>query len=89
MTTETECTKYQKHQDLLDWLDSMPKKTQDMVAKRMETSTGQLRQIGRGVRSCSAKLAVEIDKNSGGQVSMITLCPEIDWGHIKLFVHAR
>jgi len=74
---------------LLDWLNGMNKATQDLVAERMDTSTGQLRQIGRGKRSCSARLAVEIDKYSEGKVSMTYLCPEINWDHVRLFIHAR
>lgn len=74
---------------LLEWLNSLPKATQDMIAKEMETTTGQLRQIAYGNRQCSTRLAVLLDKFSGGHVSMVVLDPRIDWNHIKLFIHAR
>lgn len=79
----------EKNQKLLDWLNELPKPTQDMLAGKMGTSTGQLRQIAHGARNCSVRLAVEIDKYSGGRVTMTELAPSIDWEHVKLFIHAR
>lgn len=77
------------HPDLQDWLNSLPAATQRLIAEKAGTSIGQLRHIAYGNRSCSARLAVEIDKFSEGKVPMTKLCPEIDWEHVKLFVHAR
>lgn len=81
--------KGEKNQKLLDWLNSMPKATQDKIAALMSTSTGQLRQIAHGARNCSPRLAVQIDKYSGGSVSMTELAPELDWEHVQIFIHAR
>lgn len=74
---------------LLEWLNGLPRQTQDTVAKKMNTSVGQLRQIAYGNRSCSVRLAVELDKYSGGMVSMTEMAPSVDWDHVKLFIHAR
>lgn len=77
------------NQQMLDWLNSLPKKTQETLAEKMDTTTGQLRQIAYGNRNCSPRLAVELDKYSGGVLSMVQLAPNLDWDHIRLFVHAR
>lgn len=79
----------ERNTKLLDWLNSLPRGVQDNLANEMETSVGQLRQIAYGNRKCSARLAVAIDKFSGGVVSMVDLAPEIDWNHVSLFIHAR
>lgn len=89
MSGNTTKKQAEKNQKLLGWLNSLPKPTQDMLAGKMATSTGQLRQIAHGARSCSVRLAVEIDKYSGGVVPMTELAPDVDWEHVKLFIHAR
>lgn len=81
--------KSKKNEEMLAWLNGMPRKTQVSMAEKMGTSIGQLRQIAHGNRSCSVKLAVEIDKYSAGQFSMRTLAPEVDWDHVLMFLPAR
>lgn len=76
-------------QPMLDWLNSLPAKTQASIAEKIGTTTGQLRQIAYGNRKCNPVYAVEIDKYSGGRVSMTLLAPEIDWDHVRLFIHVR
>lgn len=79
-----------KHnENFLEWLNSLPRPTQNNVAAKMKTSTGQLRQIAYGNRPCSVRLAIEIDKFSGGKVSMVEMAKDVDWDHVKLFIHAR
>lgn len=79
----------QKSDKLLDWLNSLPVQTQRLLAERMETTTGQLRQIAYGNRHCNPRLAVLIDKYSAGAVSMVELAPGVDWDHVRLSVHLR
>lgn len=74
---------------LLDWLNSLPPNVQSTLAEKMGTTIGQLRQIAYGNRKCNLRLAVEIDKYSGGAVPMTEMASSVDWDHIKLFIHAR
>ena len=87
--TRPERAKPERIQAMLDWLNGMPVETQNLIAKKIGTTTGQLRQIAHGNRRCNAQYAVEIDKYSGGKVSMTMLAPDIDWDHVRLFIHAR
>lgn len=75
--------------ELLEWLNGMPRASQKLLAEKMDTSVEQLRQVAHGYRKCNAFIAVELDKHSGGRISMCKLAPKLDWDHIKLHAHAR
>jgi len=74
---------------LLAWLNGLPTKTQKMFADRMETTPGQLRQIAHGNRPCNARIAIQIDKLTNGEISMTDLTPDLDWDHVKFQIHRR
>jgi len=81
--------KGERNKELLDWLNGMSKESQEKLAAQMGTTCGQLRQIAYGNRRCSARLAVLLDKFSGGAISMTHLAPTLDWRHIRRVVHDR
>lgn len=74
---------------LLAWLNGLPTETQKLFADRMETTPGQLRQIAHGNRPCNARVAIQIDKLTNGEISMTDLTPDLDWDHVKFQIHRR
>jgi DNA-binding transcriptional regulator YdaS (Cro superfamily) len=73
----------------LAWLNSLPVETQRVFADRMETTTGQLRQVLHGNRPCNARIAIQIDKLTNGDISMVELTPDLDWDHVRFHLHRR
>lgn len=68
---------------LLELLNSKTVEEQDKFAAACGTSVGYLRQVAYGNRKCGWSLAINIDRESGGQVSLEALRPDIDWEHVR------
>lgn len=62
---------------------SMQPEERRAFAKRCGTTHGQLKQIYCGNRSCSPKLAIEIEKHSHGAVTCESLRPDIDFNFLR------
>lgn len=67
---------------LQDYLNSLSPAEQAAFASRCGTSVAYLRQIAYGNRRCSEGLAISIDRESGRQVRMQALRPDVDWAHL-------
>ncbi|NWA25487.1 helix-turn-helix domain-containing protein [Pseudomonas gingeri] len=52
-------------------------------AKACETSPGQLKQVAYGNRRPSASLAINVERESSGQVTCEELRPDIDWAYVR------
>jgi DNA-binding transcriptional regulator YdaS (Cro superfamily) len=63
---------------LQQFLNSLPLPRRAEVAARCGTSFEYLRQIGYGNRPCSARIAVCLERESGGLVTRKSLFPD-DW----------
>lgn len=80
MSTREQTT--ERKQNLLTFLKPMTRQEREDFAQRIGTTLGQLLQIGYGKRPCSPVYAVNIDRETGGKVTMQEMCPEIDWDHV-------
>lgn len=67
---------------LLDYINSLSPADQTSFASRCGTSVAYLRQVAYGNRRCSEGLAISIDRESGRQVRMQALRPDMDWAHL-------
>ena len=63
---------------LTQFLNSLSIERRAELAKRCETSFEYLRQIGYGNRPCSPKIAVCLERESGGLITRKSLFPD-DW----------
>lgn len=72
-----------KKKELKDFFLSLSSEEKKTFAKKCNTSVGYIQQIYNGFRSCSAELAIEIDKNSNGTVSCEQLSPTTDFNYLR------
>lgn len=54
-----------------------------MFAARCGTSIGHLTNVAYGYRSCAESLAIAIERETGGAVTVEELRPDIDWQVIR------
>lgn len=66
----------------LFWL-SMPMQERDAFAKRCGSSFAHVRNVAYGQKSCAEKLAINIDRESGGKVRCESLRPDVDWAYMR------
>lgn len=52
-------------------------------ASRCETTAGHLRNIAYGSKPCAEKLAIAIERESGGVVRCESLRPDVDWAYLR------
>lgn len=67
---------------LKDYFLSLSKKDRQLFAEKAGTTVGQIIQIYTGNRSCSAVLAINFDRESGGQIRCDELCPDVDFAYL-------
>lgn len=60
----------------------MPVPDRESFANRCGTSYGHLRNVAYG-KPCAEKLAINIDRESGGVVTCESLCPDVDFGYLR------
>jgi len=53
------------------------------LATACDTSPGQLKQVAYGNRRPSASLAINIERESQGEVTCEELRPDIDWAYVR------
>lgn len=75
-------TKPEHNEKLLAFIKTMTMEERDEFARRVGTTLGQLSLIAYGQRSCNAKYAVNIDRETKGAVSMQEMHPDLDWDHV-------
>lgn len=68
---------------LLDYLNAIPVSDRDDFARRCGTSFDYLRQIGYGNRACSAELAIDLERESGGVLRCEDLNSRADWDFVR------
>lgn len=52
-------------------------------AGRCETSAGQIKQVAGGYRRAGEKLAINIERETDGQVRCEDLRPDVDWAYLR------
>lgn len=68
---------------LLEFLNSKTTEDQAQFARACGTTIGYLRLIAYGKRRCGESLAINIDRESSGQVSLDEMRPDVDWEHVR------
>jgi DNA-binding transcriptional regulator YdaS (Cro superfamily) len=68
---------------LAEYLNSLPRGSRQAFAARLGTSPDYLGLLARGERRPGAALAVAIERESGRQVTVETLLPEVDWPVVR------
>jgi len=69
--------------NLKAFLQSMPLRNRDLFAERCGTTGGHLRNISYGYKSAAAELAILIERESLGAVTVEELRPDVDWSVIR------
>ncbi len=70
---------------LKKYFKTLSKDQKEDFAQRCETTVDYLKLIIFGVRSCTAKLAIDIDRESNGAVKCEELCPDADFKYLRDF----
>lgn len=68
---------------LQDFLNNKTTAEQAVFAHACGTTVGYLRLIAYKARRCGESLAINIDRESGGLVSLEELRPDVDWDHVR------
>jgi DNA-binding transcriptional regulator YdaS (Cro superfamily) len=68
---------------LKTYLKAMPVDERKAFAERCRTTIGHLSNVAYGCRSCSAPLAMAIERESGAQVTVEEMCPNVDWSYFR------
>lgn len=63
------------------WL-SMSNDQRQSLARRCKTTVGHLRNVVYG-KDCGEKLAIAIDRETGGMVRCEELRPDVDWAYLR------
>ena len=61
---------------------SIPVPVREAFAARCGTSHAHLRNIAYG-KTCGEALAIAIDRESGGRVTVEELRPDVDWAYLR------
>jgi DNA-binding transcriptional regulator YdaS (Cro superfamily) len=67
---------------LKDFFTALPVKERIEFAARCGTTYQQLKNVAYG-RPCGESLAINIERESAGQVRCETLRPDVDWGYLR------
>lgn len=80
-------TKLERKDKLLAFLKRLSPSEKEAFAERVGTTMGQLSQIAYGQRPCNTNYAVNIDRETKGEVPMQEMHPELDWDHVFSALH--
>lgn len=69
--------------DLKAFLKPLSSAEREAFAERCGTTAGHLRNVAYGLRPCGESLAIEIDRESGGEVTCEVLRPDVDWAYLR------
>ena len=69
--------------DLRDYLLAMPVESRVAFATACGTTWPHLRNVIYGLRPCSERLAMAIERQSAGTVRVESLCPDADWAVVR------
>lgn len=68
---------------LLDYLNAIPLDARDSFAARCGTTFDYLRQVGYGNRTCTERLAINLERESRRALLCEVLCPDADWAFVR------
>jgi DNA-binding transcriptional regulator YdaS (Cro superfamily) len=65
------------------FLDPLSPSDREELAERCETTAGHLRNVAYGFRPCSERLAINLERETNGELRCERLCPGVDWAFIR------
>ncbi|WP_347927043.1 YdaS family helix-turn-helix protein [Pseudomonas helvetica] len=68
---------------LIELMRSLDAVLLDALAKRCDTSVGQLKQIAHGFRRANPALAIKLERESERAVTCEEVRPDIDWAYLR------
>jgi DNA-binding transcriptional regulator YdaS (Cro superfamily) len=68
---------------LLEYMKTLDKAQLESLAKRCQTSVGQLKQVAYCNRRAGAGLAVNLERETQGAVTCESLREDIDWAYLR------
>ncbi|WP_214510533.1 transcriptional regulator [Pseudomonas brassicacearum] len=68
---------------LIEHMRSLDAVSLDSLAKRCDTSVGQLRQVALGFRRANPALAIKLERETKRAVICEDLRPDIDWAYLR------
>nr|WP_312374326.1 YdaS family helix-turn-helix protein [Stutzerimonas nitrititolerans] len=69
--------------NLLDFIKPLDKQGLVALAKRCETTPGQLKQVAYGNRRANAALAISLERETAGVIRCEETRPDIDWAYLR------
>jgi len=69
--------------DLKTYLSALSTEEREALAKACGTTPGHLRNVSYGDRTCAEKLAIELERETGGRLRCEDLRPDVDWAVIR------
>lgn len=72
-----------KKPELRDFFLALSTDEREVFAAKCGTTAGHIKHIYTGNRTCSEKVAIEMDKHSNGAVSCDKLCPGVDFDYLR------
>lgn len=68
---------------LLEYIGSLDGEARAAFAERCETTFPFLRNVAYGSRRAGESLCINIERESGGQVTCEELRPDVDWAYLR------
>ncbi len=68
---------------LNEYLKSLTKNEINNFAAKCRTTKGQLKQVALGNRRAGESLAINIERETSGQIRCEELRPDVDWAYIR------
>jgi DNA-binding transcriptional regulator YdaS (Cro superfamily) len=75
--------------DLKSYLAELSPGDRKKFAESCDSTWGHLRNISYGYRGCAEKLAIAIERESGGRVPCEELRSDVDWAYLRTRGTAR
>lgn len=69
--------------DLKTYLSTMTLKERAALAERCGTTAAHLRNVSYGDRTCGESLAINLERESGGEITCEDLRPDVDWAYLR------
>lgn len=68
---------------LLEYINSLPIDEREPFAKRCETTIGYLRNACSTGKRLGERIAINIERESGGAVRCEDMRPDVDWAYLR------
>lgn len=69
--------------DLKLYLEGLSSEERETFAIACDSTVGHIKNVSYGYRTCAEKLAIAIERESGGKVRCEILRPDVDWQFLR------